>query len=59
MAAMEQVVTELHGFTRVCAQTLEEGFMNDLEHVEKDLEQDLKLGEYKEEVQKRAKKLYY
>ena len=105
MAGVEQVVTELHGFTRVCAQTLqklgekekekdgskasrtlvkpdgwwmksnppwpkwsflfksylafiEEGFVNDLERVEKDLEQDLKLTEYKEEVQKRAKKLY-
>ena len=102
MAGMEQVVAELHGFTRVCAQTLqklgdkekekdgskadprtllkpevwspgtvdeeqptwpewsfiEEEFMNDLEHVEKDLEQDLKLSDYKEEVQKRAKKLY-
>ena len=31
---------------------------NDLEHVEKDSEQDLKLMEYKEDVQKRAKKLY-
>ena len=100
MAAMEQVVTELDGFTRVCAQTLqklgekekekdgsradprtlvkpdvwspgtvdeeqptwsflfksylafvEEEFMNDLEHVEKDLEQE-------EDVQKGAKKLY-
>ena len=114
MSGMEQVVAELHGFTRVCAQTLqklgekerekdgskadpttllnpevwpevwspgtvdeeqstwpewsflfksylafiEEEFMNDLEHVEKDLEQDLKLNDYKEEVQKRAKKLY-
>ena len=110
MAGMEQVVAELHGFTRVCAQTLqklgdkekekdgskadprtllkpevwspgtvdeeqstwpewsflfksylafiEEEFTNDLEHVEKDLEQDLKLSDYKEEVQKRAKKLY-
>ena len=32
--------------------------MDDLEHVEKDLEQDLKLNDYKEEIQKRAKKLY-
>ena len=107
---MEQVATELHGFTRVCAQTLqklgekerekdssradprilvrpdvwspgtvdeeqstwpewsflfksylafiEEEFMHDLEHVEKDFEQGLKLSDYKEEVQKRAKKLY-
>ena len=38
--------------------SIEEEFMNDLEHVEKDLEQDLKLNDYKEEVQKRAKKLY-
>ncbi|CAK9051877.1 unnamed protein product [Durusdinium trenchii] len=32
--------------------------MDDLEHVERDLEQDLKLNDYKEEIQKRAKKLY-
>ena len=52
-------MTELHGFTRFLFKSylafIEE---NDLEHVEKDSEQDLKLMEYKEDVQNRAKKLY-